>query len=1093
MAFGFGFNKQKVLSTAEKFVQQGKLPNAISEYEKILKADPKDLTVMNTVGDLYSRSGEIDKAAECFKNVGDAYASQGFTVKAIAMYKKLSKLKSSMECVLRLAELYTQQGLFNDARAQYLQVAEEFLKTGQLDQAVRIFEKTLEMDPDNVAMRTKLAEVYVRLGKKPEAWQILTSAAESLRAKGQLAAADEILQRMLKLEPGNSYALVLRGWAALEAGDAQAAIESLTKVADLDSNPEGLRILFHAYLRTKNFADAGILANKLANVHDDIAAIDEYADALLAAQEYRDALQVYEQHFERLFQKDRAKLLEAVQSTIGHVRDDPKALQIVLALLEKAGENAHLTEVYELLAHSYVQAGDLEKAREYYYKLTQLEPANQMHVQNYQQVLEKEGTAKPSNGITADEAAALADELEATAPAIEQIHENAAAIAVRAAITDAELFISYNMPAKALAPLIAALPIAPRDLQLNQKLAGLHARAGKLAETGVCCRTLESIYHDAGHADEAAKYADLAAKCEASAGTASAIVLPAPQPAVAAVAKVEPAVPEFVASAPAVPEPTAEFDVSTPAHDPETEVVADAAEVAPAGESVVAPPTPARRGLFFHAPTQSTPAAASKAIAPEAATADAVAPEMVVQEQEQAAAEFSVAPAQQESVTAPTEDLSHDWEQDLHVAAPQVADMSAAEVSGEAKHSDTQAKSATAGPSLEESVEEVQFYLGQGMTGQAEELLAKLEAMAPESPEVEVLRLAVESAKQAVAPAEPELEISIEEPLAAEAPYAAEQPAAAAPVPVPASTPIPTPIPTPQPWPQERPVLHQMVSEIEQSLGEDFLAEPKKAAAAPRTEPEPETVTAKGEEFRSGSLDDFVSDLEASLGGDSLPDATAQPAKSAAPVVHTEVPVAMAAAAAAAPASLPKIGTQKPAVPPPASHPSPKPAASRPLHSSRPEPAMGSDPGVDLSAMFGELKHELETGVTGADDDPETHYNLGVAFREMGLLDEAIGELQKVIQAVEHGQPFAQMIQTYTWLAQCFLDKGVPEAAVRWYEKALQLPSLDQETKTALHYELGSSLESAGNNPAALSNFLVAYGSNIDYRDVAERIKALRP
>ena len=143
--------------------------------------------------------------------------------------------------------------------------------------------------------------------------------------------------------------------------------------------------------------------------------------------------------------------------------------------------------------------------------------------------------------------------------------------------------------------------------------------------------------------------------------------------------------------------------------------------------------------------------------------------------------------------------------------------------------------------------------------------------------------------------------------------------------------------------------------------------------------------------------------------------------------------------------------------------------------------------------MFGELKQELESGVAGGDEDPETHYNLGVAFREMGLLDEAIGELQKVIQAVEHGHPFPQMIQTYTWLAQCFLDKGVPEVAVRWYEKALQLPSLDQETKTALHYELGSSFETAGNKPAALSNFLEAYGSNIDYRDVAERIKALRP
>ncbi len=1066
MAFGFGFNKQKVLSTAEKFVQQGKLPNAISEYEKILKADPKDLTVMNTVGDLYSRSGEIDKAAECFKNVGDAYASQGFTVKAIAMYKKLSKLKSSMECVLRLAELYTQQGLFNDARAQYLQVAEDFLKNGQLDQAVRIFEKTLEMDPDNVAMRTKLAEVYVRLDKKPEAWQILTSAAESLRAKGQLAAADEILQRMLKLEPGNSYALVLRGWASLEAGDAKAAIESLTKVADLDSNPEGLRILFHAYLRTKNFADAGILAAKLANVHDDIAAIDEYADALAAGQEYREALQIYEQYFDRLFQKDGAKLVEAVQSTIGHVRDDPKALQMVLGLLEKAGENAHLTEIYELLAHSYVQTGDLEKAREYYFKLTQLEPANQMHMQNYQQVVDKVGTAQTSNRITAEEAAALVDELEATTPAIEQRHENEAAIAVRAALTDAELFISYSMPAKALAPLIAALPIAPRDLQLNQKLAGLHARAGRLAETGVCCRTLESIYHDAGHADESSKYADLATKCEESAGTVSAPAPPVPQAAVAAVASVEPVVAEAVASAPA-----AEFEVSAPVHEPETEVAAHAAEAAPAA--------PARRGLFFHAPAQAAPAASALKVAvPEAAASETVAPEPVVAE----ATEFAVAPAQHESASA--EDLSHDWEQDLHVDAP--------EASGEAQHAATKGRAAAPAATLDESLEEVRFYLGQGMTEQAEESLVKLEARAPEDPDVAVLRLAVESAKLASAPPNLESEIAIEEPSAAEAPYAAEEPVAPAPV----SVPVPAPIPTPQPWPQERPVLHQVVSEIEQSLGDEFLAEPEKAAAPQiesKPEPERETVSAQGAEFRSGTLDDFVSDLEASLGSDFQPDAVAQPATAAAPLERSEVPVAMAAAAAAAPASLPQVATQKPAIQQPGVPQPPARTASRPAQPSKPEAAAAASAGVDLSDMFGELKRELETGVTGGDEDPETHYNLGVAFREMGLLDEAIGELQKVIQAVEHGHPFPQMIQTYTWLAQCFLDKGVPEAAVRWYDKALQLPSLDQETKTALHYELGSSLESAGNNSAALSNFLEAYGSNIDYRDVAERIKALRP
>jgi len=163
MAFGFGFNKQKVLGAAEKYVQQGKLQNAIAEYEKILKNDPKDLTVLNTVGDLYARIGENDKATHCFKSVGDAYAAQGFTVKGIAMYKKISKLKPSLESVLKLAELYTQQGLFNDARAQYLQVAEEFLRAGELEQSVRIFQKILEMDPENVAMRVRLAEVYIRL------------------------------------------------------------------------------------------------------------------------------------------------------------------------------------------------------------------------------------------------------------------------------------------------------------------------------------------------------------------------------------------------------------------------------------------------------------------------------------------------------------------------------------------------------------------------------------------------------------------------------------------------------------------------------------------------------------------------------------------------------------------------------------------------------------------------------------------------------------------------------------------------------------------------------------------------------------------
>ena len=215
-------------------------------------------------------------------------------------------------------------------------------------------------------------------------------------------------------------------------------------------------------------------------------------------------------------------------------------------------------------------------------------------------------------------------------------------------------------------------------------------------------------------------------------------------------------------------------------------------------------------------------------------------------------------------------------------------------------------------------------------------------------------------------------------------------------------------------------------------------------------------------------LGDFVLDLEDSLGDDFA--FGGKPGEKPAP------PPARAAAAAAAPAPAPRPAA-KVAAPPP---PPPTPIQAAEAHSA-------------LSDLFDEFKEDMEqTSSAGDSEDPDTHYNLGVAFKEMGLLDEAIGELQKVCSAIEHGHPFTQVIQAYTWLASCFVEKGVPEAAVKWYEKALTAPAIDNESKMAVYYELASAHESAGDKKAALSNFMEVYGTNIDYRDVAQRIKALR-
>jgi hypothetical protein len=350
--------------------------------------------------------------------------------------------------------------------------------------------------------------------------------------------------------------------------------------------------------------------------------------------------------------------------------------------------------------------------------------------------------------------------------------------------------------------------------------------------------------------------------------------------------------------------------------------------------------------------------------------------------------------------------------------------------------------------------------------------------------------------------------------------------------------------------------LHEFVAELETSLGDSFLpgtiAKPVEAHQAPEAQaaethakfieppvpvtPEvvPEVVASAHAEapgpsdhasgHAEGLIGEFVADLESSLGDDFLkaaPVAEPLPAAPAAPVeAVSTTPVAspvsdrsMAASAAAS------TGTQTQSAPPPTPI-SPAPIHSTPVSPSPtlsvaatapaveatqpvapvlpPAPAVaksspfGEEASVDLAEMFGELKQDLESGVSATEEDPETHYNLGIAFREMGLLDEAIGELQKACQSVDRGHPFPQIMQAYTWLAQCFLEKGVPEAAVRWYDRALNVAGIDGETRTALHYELASAYESAGDKPSALKHFMDVYGSNIDYRDVAERIKALK-
>jgi tetratricopeptide (TPR) repeat protein len=1018
---GFGFNKTKVLASAEKNVKQGRLQNAIADYERILKEDADDLNVLNTIGDLYARVGNLEQATAYFQRVGDAYASEGFTVKAIAMYKKLTKQNPhAVGVILKLGDLYAQQGLNNDARVQYSAAAEHHLHSGETEAAATVYQKMLDLDPDNPQTQGRLAELYGRLGKKAEARDVYFRSAQTLRARGALEACDEALGHVLKLDPGLAQAILLRGQVRLEGNNAPGAVQCLEMLPDLDSRPEALRVLLRARLKLNQYSEAEPVARKLLVIFNDVSGVTAYGEALLAAGDYEAALQCYDEFSTQLLTANAAGLMDTLHKMIGPLKTNSHALETLSALFQKAGNTSHLAEVTELLAHASVQEGSLEKARDLYQQLAEMEPENPLHLQNYNQI---QCRLEAGSGVSLlhseEEQALMAEELDEIGSAVEQKYSDELGAALQNAFTDAELFESYNLLARAILPLEAMLPRAPRDLQLNRRLTSLYVRANRLAEAARCCQVLEAAYKERGGEKEAAQFAELAAKYAAQ----SEVSIPSGE------SRAESGASAPTAEAETVPSPVLETALETAGGPPASQ------ETLPTDTEL---PSPAAEGPEVPAP----PLAAE--------------------------------PVPQAGSQAHEIDLSEEWERVLaaeqsEATPPKSERALAAEESPAAPAPNIGAVTDAA---LGDLLEEARFYLAQSMVDEARAALARAEAVAPKAPAVLQVRAQLDEFSGKADKLElAEIEI-VDVSRAVEVPPAAPpEPPSAEPEPVAA---------VPEPALETEPAA---------PAPEGSVSSAAVTAPAPSKTTDTGDLAVAAKPKSADLLSDFVMDLEESLGNDyALAPPTTDSVKRAAPSVRSAKPAPAEALPPPPQGKVPVPDTAGagPQVALPAREAASLPPERLDQHPERARHSVGG-----LSGLFAAFKEEVESD-SGENDDPEIHYNLGVAFKEMGLLDEAIGELQKVCKAIEHNHAFTQVIEAYTWLADCFVQNGMPEAAIHWYEKALQAPGLDQDGVLAIHYELACAYEAAGDVAAARSHFMRVLSDNIDYRDVAERIKTLR-
>jgi tetratricopeptide (TPR) repeat protein len=140
---------------------------------------------------------------------------------------------------------------------------------------------------------------------------------------------------------------------------------------------------------------------------------------------------------------------------------------------------------------------------------------------------------------------------------------------------------------------------------------------------------------------------------------------------------------------------------------------------------------------------------------------------------------------------------------------------------------------------------------------------------------------------------------------------------------------------------------------------------------------------------------------------------------------------------------------------------------------------------VPLEEIFREFKKGVEQQLSP--EDYETHYNLGIAYKEMALTDEAISEFQRAAKSPQYA------VECCSMLGLCFLEKGLPQLAIKWYRKGLDTPGIRDEDRMGLQYDLANLYADLGDRENAYRTFLEIYGSNASFRDVGERLKELAP
>ena len=188
------------LRNAEKLIRQGKLEAAIAEFVRIVEDQPNDWNAKNTLGDLYARAGQVDKAIDQFMEIADNLNEEGAVAKAGAIYKKILKLKPDHERGLwQVSDILANQGLYADARAHLNALIELRRTKGDTRGALQAKVRLGSLDPEDYEGRMAAASARIEMGDVAGALRDLKEIAGEHADKGRQTEAIEVLREAAKL------------------------------------------------------------------------------------------------------------------------------------------------------------------------------------------------------------------------------------------------------------------------------------------------------------------------------------------------------------------------------------------------------------------------------------------------------------------------------------------------------------------------------------------------------------------------------------------------------------------------------------------------------------------------------------------------------------------------------------------------------------------------------------------------------------------------------------------------------------------------------------------------------------------------------